>query len=142
MPDRKGSARWEGGLKSGKGTISTETGVLQDTAYNFTSRFESGSETNPEELIGAAHAACYSMALSAALEGDGHDPEYVKTEDSVTITNQGEGFAITTIEIRTEASVPGMGADTFQEYAEGAKTNCPVSKALTGVEFVLHATLK
>jgi len=142
MPTRTGLARWEGGLKGGKGVVSTETGALKDKAYNFSSRFEEGEGTNPEELIGAAHAGCYSMALSGDLEAEGYDPQSVETEDKVTVEPDSGGFTITRIEINTEASVPGIDNKTFQRIAEGAKDNCPVARALTGVEFVLNATLK
>lgn len=142
MPKRKGSARWEGGLKTGKGSVSTETGVLKDTPYNFPSRFEEGDQTNPEELIGAAHAACFSMALSGDLEEAGYDPQSIETENTVTLSHKGGEIAISKIEISTVASVPGIDDEEFQKIAEGAKGGCPVSKALTGVEFVLNASLK
>ena len=142
MPKRKGSARWEGGLKTGKGSVSTETGVLKEIPYNFPSRFEEGDQTNPEELIGAAHAACFSMALSGDLEEAGYDPQSIETENTVTLSLEGGEIAISKIEISTVASVPGIDDEEFQKIAEGAKGGCPVSKALTGVEFVLNASLK
>jgi len=142
MPVRQGSARWEGTLKQGKGTVSTETGVVQKAQYSFTSRFESGKGTNPEELIAAAHAGCYSMAFSVGLEEAGFEPKSIETEDRVHIENVGDGFKITKIEINTVVEAPGIDQDTFQQIAEDTKKGCPVSQALTGVEFVLNAQLK
>lgn len=142
MPVRKGSAQWEGTLKKGKGTLTTETGVLKKEKYSFSSRFESGAGTNPEELIGAAHAGCYSMAFSLGLENAGFEPKSIETEDLVHIENVGDGFKITKIEINTVVDAPGIDQDTFQKIAEDTKKGCPVSQALTGVEFVLNAQLK
>ena len=142
MPVRKANAEWRGDLKNGSGNISTETGVLNNTAYNFVSRFEQGNETNPEELIGAAHAACYSMALANGLAGAGFTVNSIKTEDKVHIDKLDSGFTITKIEISTEADVEGVDDETFQKHAEDTKKACPVSKALTGTEMVLTATLK
>ncbi len=142
MPKRVGSARWEGDLENGKGTVSTETGTLNKDQFNFSSRFEEGSGTNPEELVGAAHAGCYSMAFSLGLSDEGYEPKSIETEDTVHIEQVGDGFAITKIEINTVAEVPGIDEAKFQEIAEATKDGCPVSKALAGVEFVLNATLK
>ena len=142
MPVRKGHGEWRGDLMKGTGTLGTESGALKGLSYSFSSRFESGKGTNPEELLAAAHAACYSMALSAALSGKGYTVRSVRTEDSVSIEKQGDGFAITTIEINTEASVDGIDDATFQKFAEETKAGCPVSKALTGPKMVLHARLK
>ncbi len=142
MPVRKGHGEWRGDLMKGTGTLGTESGALKGLSYSFSSRFESGKGTNPEELLAAAHAACYSMALSAALSGKGYTVRSVRTEDSVSIEKQGDGFAITTIEISTEASVDGIDDATFQKFAEETKAGCPVSKALTGPKMVLHARLK
>lgn len=140
MPVRKGNAEWNGNLREGNGTVKTESGVL-NAKYSFTSRFEEGKGTNPEELIGAAHAGCFSMALSAALAKDGYNPKTIKTEDKVHIDKVGDGFRITKIEMTTEAEVPGIQDDMFHKYAEDAKQNCPVSQALKGVEMVLDARL-
>ncbi len=142
MPVRKGHAEWRGDLQKGTGTLGTESGTLKNLSYSFASRFESGKGTNPEELLAAAHAACYSMALSAALSGKGYKVNSIRTEDSVHIDKQGDGFAITTIEISTEASVDGIDDATFQKFADETKAGCPVSKALTGPRMVLKARLK
>jgi lipoyl-dependent peroxiredoxin len=139
---RKASAVWTGGLKDGRGTISTETGVLKETQYSFGSRFESGIGTNPEELIGAAHAGCFSMALSAGLEKAGHPAKRVHTTASVRLEKVGEGFGITKIDLDCEAEVPGIDDAGFQAEARKAKENCPVSKALAGVQISLNARLK
>jgi len=142
MPVRKGHGEWRGDLPKGSGTLGTESGALTGVSYSFSSRFESGKGTNPEELLAAAHAACYSMALSAALSGKGYKVNSVRTEDSVHIDKQGDGFAITTIEINTVASVDGIDDATFQKFAEETKIGCPVSKALSGPRMVLNAKLK
>jgi osmotically inducible protein OsmC len=138
---RKGYGEWRGDLPKGKGTLGTESEALKGVPYSFSSRFESGKGTNPEELLAAAHAACYSMALSAGLSGKGYKVNSVRTEDSVHIEKQGDGFAITTIEIDTEASVDGIDDATFQKFAEETKVGCPVSKALAGPRMVLKAKL-
>lgn len=142
MPIRKASAEWRGDLKKGSGDISTESGVLKNVAYNFASRFEQGRQTNPEELIGAAHAACYSMALSNMLAGAGFTVKWVRTEDKVHIEKLESGFSITKIEIHCEANVPGIDEATFSKHAEKAKKDCPVSKALAGTELTLTANLQ
>jgi osmotically inducible protein OsmC len=142
MPIRKASAEWYGDLKSGNGNISTETGILKNTPYNFTSRFENGSQTNPEEILGAAHAACYSMALANGLASAGFKVNSVNTEDKVHIEKLDSGFTITKIEIHTEASVDGIDDSAFQKFAEDTKKGCPVSKALASVEMTLSAKLK
>ncbi|HEX6257282.1 MAG TPA: OsmC family protein [Euzebyales bacterium] len=136
---RTSSARWEGNLKEGAGRLSLGSG-LYSGPYNFVSRFESGDQTNPEELIAAAHAACYSMALSADLAREGHTPESVATDATVTL-DPGQN-RITTIHLEVTGRVPGIDADTFQEFAEGAKKNCLVSKVLAGAEITLDATLE
>ncbi len=140
MLRRKGSAEWKGGLKGGTGSLTVGDGLFQG-AYSFGSRFEQGKGTNPEELIGAAHAACFSMALSAALEKAGHEPKRVATTADVELEVGEGGARISTITLRTEAEVPGIDSAAFQEQAEGAKKNCPVSKALAGVEIRLEARL-
>jgi len=142
MPVRKGSAEWRGDLKKGGGTLTTESGVLSNVAYNFASRFEQGRGTNPEELIGAAHAACYAMALSHMLSSAGFTVRSVKAEDKVHVEKVDSGFSITRIEIRCEAEVAGIDEAAFKEHAEKAKKECPVSKALAGTELSLSATLK
>lgn len=141
MPTRNASAAWEGGLKGGKGSFSGESGAIGGS-YSFGSRFEDAGGTNPEELLAAAEAACYSMALSAALEAQGQAPERVRTEAACTVAKQGEGFAITTMKLRVRARVPGVDADAFQKAAEATKSGCPVSKALAGVDIQLDAALE
>ena len=140
MATRKANAVWEGGIQSGQGKVSLGSGAFEGN-YSFKSRFEDGSGTNPEELIGAAHAGCYSMALSVALEQAGYTPERVSTEAHVNLKKEGEGFTIDKIKLVTEAKVPNLGEDDFQQHAKTAKENCPVSKALAGVEISLDAKL-
>lgn len=140
MPIRKAKAEWSGDLLSGKGNLATETGSFNGQ-YSFSSRFEEGTGTNPEELIAAAHAGCYSMALSAGLAKGGYKPISVKTEDQVYIEKLEEGFRITKIVVNCEAVVEGIDEATFQTYAENTKNTCPVSKALTGTTFELNAKL-
>jgi osmotically inducible protein OsmC len=127
---KKGSAVWKGSIKEGGGTISTETGVLRDAPYGFKSRFEGGPGTNPEELIGAAHAACFSMALSLMLGQAGLTPESIRTQAAVTLEKQAEGFAITASHLDVVAKIPGATAEQFDEIANKAKAGCPVSKLL------------
>jgi osmotically inducible protein OsmC len=140
MPVRKAEAVWEGGLMRGKGKMKLGSGAFEG-AYSFASRFEEGTGTNPEELIGAAHAGCFSMALSLFLERAGHVPERIHTDAKVHIDKAGEGFRITKIELQTEAKVPGMDEKKFLEQAEAAKKGCPVSQALTGTDITLTAKL-
>ena len=125
---RKGSAVWEGSLTSGKGTISTESKVLSDVQYSFTSRFENGAGTNPEELLGAAHAGCFSMALSVILGEAGLTPERIATTATVTIGKVDAGFAITAVHLDVTAKIPGATAEAFDTAAAAAKAGCPVSK--------------
>ena len=132
MPTRSAKADWQGEFKRGGGSVSTETGVL-DAQYNFSGRFESGTGTNPEELLGAAHASCFTMALSVALTQDGNPPESLATDAKVTIDKVGEGFGITKIALSVTGKVPGLDADGFAAAAQGAKENCPVSQALASV---------
>lgn len=141
MATRKANATWEGGLKGGKGNVKTESGALS-TGYSFSSRFEDGKGTNPEELLGAAHAGCYSMALSGALEQAGFKPKSVHTVANVKVEKVGDGFEITNITLETEADIPEISKEKFQEHAEGAKKNCPLSKALSAVNIDLKAKLK
>ena len=124
------SAIWTGGIKDGKGSISTESGVLSNAAYGFKSRFEDGPGTNPEELIGAAHAGCFSMALSLMLGQNGLTPDRIETRAEVTLDKDGEGFSITASHLTVTARVPGADAETFQRIAAQAKQGCPVSKLL------------
>jgi osmotically inducible protein OsmC len=140
MPVRKANAVWEGGLKGGKGTVALASGAFHGS-YSFGSRFESAGGTNPEELIGAAHAGCFSMALAAGLERAGHAPKRVATTAQVHLEKVGEGFKITRVELDTEAAVPGIDEPAFQEQARKAKEGCPVSQALAGTEIILHARL-
>jgi osmotically inducible protein OsmC len=142
MPIRKANAQWKGDLKSGKGTLNTETKLLNETLYDAGSRFESGKTTNPEELIGAAHAGCYSMALANALSKDGFKVNAINTEARVHLEKLESGFTITKIELDTVGDVAGIDKDKFQKYAEQTKTGCPVSKALTGPMIILNAKLK
>lgn len=139
MPKRTGSAEWKGGLKDGRGTLSLGSGAFEGS-YSFGSRFEDAQGTNPEELIGAAHAACFSMALAAALGKAGHDPKRVSTTAQVDL-EMSDGPRIATITLDTEAEVPGIDEAEFQEQAEGARRNCPVSKALAGADIRLNARL-
>lgn len=141
MKVRSAQAEWNGDLRSGKGTLSTESGAV-DTKYSFTSRFEDGPETNPEELIGAAHAGCFSMALSNILAQAGHPPKSVSTTARVTLEMLEGGPTITRIDLRTRGDVPGLDADGFLEHAEAAKQGCPVSRALKAVEITLDAALE
>ena len=140
MPARTATARWEGGLKDGKGNLRLGGGAF-DGQYSFTSRFEEGTGTNPEELIGAAHAGCFSMALSAGLEAAGFTPRSVETTAKVHLVPGDGGFRISRIDLTTSAEVPSIDPAAFQEQAEAAKANCPVSKALAGVEIQLDASL-
>ena len=127
---KKGSAFWKGSLKEGGGTISTETGVLKNAPYGFKARFEDGPGTNPEELIGAAHAACFSMALSLGLGNAGFTADSIQTEAAVRLEKVGDGFAITHSDLVCVARIPGIDDRTFQQIAEQTKAGCPVSKVL------------
>ncbi len=135
MPKRKANARWEGSLAEGAGTMRMASGSYEG-AYSFQSRFEEGDGTNPEELIAAAHAGCFSMALSLVLGEAGHQPESIETEATVQIDKVDDGFAITRILLSTRGRVPGISADEFAQHAEAAKQGCPVSKALAAVESI------
>lgn len=142
MPKHTGSAHWEGSLKEGSGNLSTGTKVLDGQPYGFKSRFEDGKNTNPEELIGAAHAACFSMAFSMILGQHDLTPDAIDTKADVSLEKSGDGFAITRIHLHTKAKIPGADEATFQKAAQAAKEGCPVSKALTGVpEITLEAEL-
>jgi osmotically inducible protein OsmC len=132
MPTRSAKADWQGEIKRGGGSVSTETGAL-DAQYNFSGRFESGTGTNPEELIAAAHASCFSMALSVGLSQAGTPPERLETSADVTIDQVEGGFGITKIALKVTGRVPGLDAAGFEQAAQGAKEGCPVSKALASV---------
>lgn len=141
MPTRKASAVWEGGLKGGRGSFRGESGAIGGT-YSFGSRFESSGGTNPEELLAAADAACYSMALGAALERNGTPPTRVETDAACTIDKVPEGFKITTMKLTVRATVPGVEESTFRKLAEQTKEGCIVSQALKGnLKFELDARL-
>jgi osmotically inducible protein OsmC len=140
MAVRKGSAEWKGDLKGGKGTLSSESGALSNIAYNFVSRFEEGDQTNPEELLGAAHAACFSMALANNLSKEGFKVNSIKTVDDVHLEKLDSGFAVTKIVINTEGNVEGVDDNTFKKYAEETKLGCPVSRAIKA-EMSLNAKL-
>ncbi|SEQ87346.1 osmotically inducible protein OsmC [Pseudomonas sp. NFACC02] len=137
---KKASAHWEGDLKSGIGSISTETGVLREAPYGFKARFEGGKGTNPEELIGAAHAGCFSMALSMILGGANLKAESIDTQAEVTLDQDGEGFSITAVHLILKAKVPGATQAQFDELTKKAKEGCPVSKVLNA-KITLDATL-
>jgi osmotically inducible protein OsmC len=140
MPKRTAKAEWCGDLLAGNGKMEFGSGAFEG-AYSFKSRFEDGTGTNPEELIAAAHAGCYSMALSAVLSEAGFKPNSVKTTAEVTVVKSGDGFAITKSALTTQADIPGIDEAVFQEKANAAKSGCPVSKALAGVEITLDAKL-
>jgi osmotically inducible protein OsmC len=127
---RKGSATWAGGIKDGKGAVSTDSGVLADTPFSFSTRFEDGKGTNPEELIAAAHAGCFSMALSGQLGNAGLTAENISTSATVTLNKEGEGFAITAVHLDVRATVPEASREAFEKAANDAKNGCPVSKVL------------
>ena len=139
MPTRHAEATWNGDLKSGNGNFSGSSGAVKGP-YSFGTRFENAPGTNPEELIGAAHAACFSMALAAGLGKAGHQPRNVHTTADVTIDKVGDGFKITKILLKTEGQVPGIDEKTFKEFAEKTKTGCPVSQALSATPIELQVT--
>ena len=140
MPVRNSEAEWVGNLREGKGRMKLGSGSYEGP-YTFVSRFEQGPGTNPEELIGAAHAGCFSMALAADLTRAGFTPKQIHTAAAVHLEKVDGAFRITRIELRTEAEVPEIAANAFQEHAQAAKQNCPVSRALTGVDISLEASL-
>jgi lipoyl-dependent peroxiredoxin len=127
---RKGSAVWKGGLKDGKGTVSTDSGVLSNTQYSFSTRFEDGKGTNPEELIAAAHAGCFSMALSAQLGNAGMTAESIATTATVNLEKTDAGFTITAVHLDVKAKIPGADKTAFDTAANNAKAGCPVSRVL------------
>lgn len=138
---RKASAVWQGGIRDGRGTISTESGVLAQTQYSFSTRFENGAGTNPEELIAAAHAGCFSMALSAQLGNAGMTAERIATTASVTLDKVEGGFAITAVHLDVVAKIPGADRQKFENAANNAKSGCPVSKVLNA-KITMQATLE
>jgi osmotically inducible protein OsmC len=138
---RNASAVWQGGLKDGKGTISTDSGVLANTQYSFSTRFEDGVGTNPEELIAAAHAGCFSMALSGQLGAAGLTAESINTTASVSLEKTEGGFAITKVHLDVTAKVPGADQAAFEKATTNAKSGCPVSKVLNA-EITMNATLE
>lgn len=138
---RNASAVWQGGLKDGKGTISTDSGVLADTQYSFSTRFEDGKGTNPEELIAAAHAGCFSMALSGQLGQAQLTPESIRTTASVKLEKTDAGFTITSIHLEVKAKVPGADHQAFEKAANNAKAGCPVSRLLNA-EITMNAVLE
>ncbi|HTV65808.1 MAG TPA: OsmC family protein [Bryocella sp.] len=127
---RTASAHWSGGLKDGKGTISSQSGVLNQTQYSFSTRFENGIGTNPEELIAAAHAGCFTMALSAQLEGAGMKAQSLETKATVTLDKTGDGFSITASHLDVKATIPGADKAKFEQAAQAAEKGCPVSRVL------------
>ncbi|MGB7479750.1 MAG: OsmC family protein [Burkholderiaceae bacterium] len=139
--EKKASAVWNGGFKDGGGTISTETGALKEAPYGVKSRFENGPGTNPEELIGAAHAGCFSMALSLMLGQAGLTPEKIETEATVTLDKVADGFEISASHLKVRARIPGADRAKFEEIANQAKVGCPVSKLLKA-KITMDATLE
>ncbi|GAB3427163.1 OsmC family protein [Massilia solisilvae] len=142
MINRTGSAVWSGGLKDGKGTVSTQSGALKDTQYGFKTRFEDGAGTNPEELIAAAHAGCFTMALSAQLGEAGMTATRLETTATVSLDKADGGFAITAVHLALVASIPGATEEAFQAAALKAKEGCPVSKLLKGANITMDAKLQ
>jgi len=138
---RKASAVWQGGLKEGKGTVSTESGVLSQAQYSFGTRFESGKGTNPEELIAAAHAGCFSMALSAELGTSGITPEKIETSAAVSLEKLDSGWTVTQVHLDVRAKIPGADNTAFEAAAETAKKNCPISRLLNA-KISMQATLE
>src|SRR5256714_1995523 len=138
---RKASAVWQGGLKDGKGAISTDSGVLQNTQYSFSTRFEDGKGTNPEELIAAAHAGCFSMALSGQLGNAGMTADSINTTASVTLEKTDAGFTITKVHLDVTAKIPGASNQAFETAANNAKAGCPVSRLLKA-EITMDAKLE
>jgi osmotically inducible protein OsmC len=137
---RNASAVWNGTLKEGNGRISTESGAIRDAQYSFGTRFENGVGTNPEELIAAAHAGCFSMALSAQLTNAGHQPESIETKATVTMEKKDAGFTVTAVHLDVTARVPGADQQAFDTAANNAKTGCPISRLLNA-EITMDAKL-
>jgi len=141
MIHRHATAVWKGALKEGHGTVSTESGLLSETSYSFARRFEGEPGTNPEELIAAAHASCYAMALSSRLGQEGAKPERIKARATVTLDKNPEGFAVTEIQLDVQATIPGMEESQFQKLAAQAKETCPISR-LMNAKITLAARLE
>lgn len=141
MPVRTGSAEWKGNLPKGSGTLETETGAVKGS-YSFASRFEEGAGTNPEELIAAAHAGCFSMAFANILAKAGFEPESIRTSARAYLEKGPDGFGISRIELECVGTVPGIDDSTYQEHAQSAKAGCPVSRALAATPIELTATLE
>ena len=139
---RKGSAVWQGGLKDGKGTVSSESGALRETPYSFSTRFENGAGTNPEELIAAAHAGCFSMALSAVLGESNLRADRIETTATASLTKTDAGFTVTAIHLDLTADVPGAGDAAFRSAAEKAKKTCPISRLLAAATITMDARLR
>ena len=137
---RTGSAVWQGNLKGGRGTVSTESGVLRESPYSFQSRFESAPATNPEELVAAAHAGCFSMALSAQLHGAGLTADRIETTAKVTFEKVGDGFSVTASHLVVTARIPGANPGDFSKAADAAKAGCPISRLLNA-KITMDATL-
>ena len=137
---KKGSAHWEGSIKEGTGTMSTETGALKAHPYGFNARFEGGKGTNPEEILGAAHASCFSMALSLMLGEAGFTPKSIDTTAAVSLDKEGDGFAITGVHLDTKVAIDGIDQATFEQITNQAKVGCPVSK-LFDTEITMTAEL-
>lgn len=140
MPKRKAEAIWNGDLKSGNGHMKLQSGAYEG-AYSFASRFEEGTGTNPEELIGGAHAGCFSMALAGELAEDGFSPEAIETQAEVNLQKSDEGFSIKSIHLNTRVTAQNIEENVLQKHAESAKDNCPVSRALSGVDVSVEASL-
>jgi osmotically inducible protein OsmC len=138
---RDATAVWSGAGKDGRGVLTTQSGTLKETPYSFTTRFGDGKGTNPEELIAAAHAGCFSMALAFQLSGAGHPPERLTTKADLSIVQEGGGWRIAAVALSLKAKVPGVSQDEFMKLAESAKANCPVSKVLN-TEITLKAELE
>lgn len=142
MIKRNASAVWEGGLKTGKGHVSTERGVLRDTPYSFSGRFEEGTTgTNPEELIAAAHASCFSMAFSGQLEKAGIDPQRIETKAQLKMEKIDDKMTVTGVHLATTVTAPGADQAKFQEAAQNAKKGCPISRLLSNIEITMDAKL-
>ena len=139
--ERSASAIWHGDLKKGTGALTTQSHVLNDTPYSFHTRFEDGAGTNPEELIAAAHAGCFTMALSSQLTSAEHPPSTIETTATVTMETTDDGPTITKIHLSTHATIPGIEKGTFDELAKKAKDGCPISRLLKSAEITLDATL-
>lgn len=140
---RKASAQWRGDLRSGQGTIRTESGVLKDAQYSFKTRFENGAGTNPEELLAAAHAGCFTMQLSALLAADGHDPQDLRTEATCEMVREGQGFKVSTMRLVVRGRVGNIDQAEFERYVQQAAQMCPLSRVMQGnVEITHEAVLE